>query len=536
MNKLKQKNGAQAFFSAMVDAGITDCFANPGTSEMQLVYEMGLTDDIQQVLCLQENVVTGACDGYNRMSEKPALALLHMGAGFANGLCNLHNARKAGSGMVVLCGDNADYHYRSVEHTMLTPIKHLAEAAADFIKQTKSADDLAVTGAQAARIAKIGQGKIAVVTASTNHHWEPTTVSVKATDPEPLNIVTDETIERVKTLLTNGKRSAIVLDKRCLIHGLEIAGQIAAATGVEVMVPTITPRFPRGEGRVIAKQIPYVPELAFETLKDIEQMILLGTDFPATSFAYQEKPIVKIPESCEVFIMATSENDTLDAFNRLGEIIGTTDAKKVKRQERVEFDIPAGSITPEALAQSLCNLIPENAIVVDESATLGMTVFEETNGARKHDWLMNPSGGGIGAGLPCALGAAVASPDRKILALQADGCGMYTPQTLWSIARTNCDMTIVILKNDKYAILQIELARVRESEPTDKMTSMLDIDKPSIDWVKMAESQGIPATSATTVEEFQKQLAEALAHKGPRLIEACIDQDMGPMMAMVARQ
>ena len=533
---MKQKNGAQAFFSAMVDAGITDCFANPGTSEMQLVYEMGLTDDIQPVLCLQENVVTGACDGYNRMAEKPALALLHMGSGFANGLCNLHNARKAGSGMVVLCGDNADYHYRSVEHTMQTPIKHLAEAAADFIKQTQSADDLAVSGAQAARIAKIGQGKVAVVTASTNHHWESTTVSVKAQDPEPLYRVTDETIEKVKALLSNGKRSAIVLDKRCLIHGLETAGKIAAATGVEVMVPTITARFPRGEGRVIARQIPYVPEMAAVALKDVDQMILLGTDFPATSFAYQEKPIVKIPESCEVFVMATSENDTLDALNRLGETVGTVDANNVKRQERVEFGSHTGELTPEALARSLCSLIPENGIVVDESATLGFAVFEETNGARKHDWLMNPAGGGIGAGLPVALGASTACPDRKVIALQADGCAMYTPQALWSIARSNCDMTIIILKNDKYAILQIELARVRESEPTDKMLSMLDIDKPSIDWVKMAEALGIAATKATNTEEFHKQLTEALDHKGPRLIEACIVQDMSPMMAMVAKK
>jgi len=180
-------------------------------------------------------------------------------------------------------------------------------------------------------------------------------------------------------------------------------------------------------------------------------------------------------------------------------------------------------------------LMPENTIVSDESATMGMQMFSLTQNAKAHDWLMSPNGGGIGHGLPVALGAAVAGNGRKVLALQADGCGMYTPQALWSIARENLNVTIVILKNDRYGILEVELARVRESAANDKMMSMLEIDKPSIDWVKIAGGMGVPATSASTAEEFYQQLSEALDHKGPRLIEAVVAQDLSPMVNMVAR-
>jgi acetolactate synthase-1/2/3 large subunit len=110
---------------------------------------------------------------------------------------------------------------------------------------------------------------------------------------------------------------------------------------------------------------------------------------------------------------------------------------------------------------------------------------------------------------------------------------MYTPQTLWTIAREQADVTLVVLKNESYGILNIELARVREGDPNEKMLSMLHINKPSLDWVKLAESQGVPATRATTAEEFHQQFATAMSTKGPRLIEAQIVQNLQPAIEAV---
>jgi len=169
--------------------------------------------------------------------------------------------------------------------------------------------------------------------------------------------------------------------------------------------------------------------------------------------------------------------------------------------------------------------MPDNAIVSDEAATCGLAMFPVTVNAPPHDW-MTLAGGAIGQGLPLSLGAAIACPDRKVIALQADGSAMYTVQALWSMARENTDVTVVIFNNRSYAILNIELARVGAGQPTPKTLSILDLSRPDINWVEISEGMGVPATRATTAGEFHQQFAGAMASKGPRLIEAMVVQQM----------
>ena len=533
--KSKALNGAQGLFRSLVKNGINTCFANPGTSEMQLIYEMGLSDDIRPVLCLQENVVTGAADGYHRMTGTPALTLLHLGVGLANGLSGMHNARKAGSGMVTIVGDNADYHqHNDVEVSMKKPISHLAEPVSDWVKTTQSPDDLVISCGQAVQIARQGHGKITTIISATNHHWGRCDVELPAMAPLPTPSVSGETVENMAALLRNGKRTAIVLGKQAVIDGLETAGKIAAACNADILTETVTTRMPRGEGRVLATPIPYIAEMSLQALSQYEQLILIGTKKPFISIAYEGKPVSKVPDSCVVFTLATADTDYVAALSDLCIAAEADNATGVKRHARAEVSKPSGELNAEAIAQSMTALMPEDCIVVDEGATIGFEIFPGTAGARRHDWLMSVSGGAIGQGLPNALGAAVACPDRKVLALQADGSGMYTNQALWSIARENCDVTIVILRNDAYAILQLELARVRKGDANDKMLSMMELDKPTIDWVDMASGMGIRGSRATTAEEFHQQLQNALAEKGPRLIEAQVAQDLTPFIEMVA--
>ena len=179
--------------------------------------------------------------------------------------------------------------------------------------------------------------------------------------------------------------------------------------------------------------------------------------------------------------------------------------------------------------------MPENAILVDEGATMGLSMFKQTVGAASHDYLFGVCGGAIGGGLPLALGAAIACPDRKVIALEGDGCAMYTPQALWSMAREKANVTVVVLKNDNYAILEVELARVRETETNSKMRSMMGLNNPTLDWVKIAEGHGVAATRATTAEEFHQQLASALNDSGPRLIAAQVSQDLKPLIDLVRK-
>ncbi|HTS56061.1 MAG TPA: acetolactate synthase large subunit [Terriglobales bacterium] len=521
-------NGAQALFKALTDAGLDTCFANPGTSEMQLVYEMGRTQDTRAVLCLEENVVTGAADGYARMARKPAFTLLHVGSGFANGIANLHNAGRANTMIVNVVGANATYHQPNfAEHELINgTIVDLARVVSHWAHQAKSASDLAVLGALAARYSRIGAGKICTVIAPTNCHWDPTVAPPVPAPPMETSKVSPQTIQEVVALLSNGKKTAILLGSHALYgDGLEFAGRIAAKTGADLLAETTPSRLARGEGRVAVEKIPYLPEQAIPFFQKYAQLILVGALFPVTTFAYKGKPVIKVPADCLVTALATVDHDIWAALGDLAKAVGAP-SQPVTRRARSQNAPPTGVLTDDSVGQSIGVGLPENAILVTDSPTTEAALYRRTEGARAHDYLFGECGGAIGGGLPVGLGAAVACPNRKTVIFEGDGSGMYTPQALWTMAREKVDVTVVVVKNENYGILNIELARVREGEANEKMLSMMHLDNPSLDWVKIAEGQGVPATRATTAEEFHKQFDAAMSTKGPHLIEAKIVQNL----------
>jgi acetolactate synthase-1/2/3 large subunit len=528
-------NGAQSLFKALTDAGLDTCFANPGTSEMQLVYEMGRSDAVRPILCLQENVVTGAADGYGRMAGKPAFTLLHVGSGFANGIANLHNAGRGNTPLVNIVGANASYHQPNFpEHELIGgKITELAGVVSHWTREAKSAAEMGLLGAEAVRQAMSGSGRISTLIAPTNCHWDPAPDAPVVTDPLPTPRVSQGDIATTVELLGNGRKTALLLGAHALREeGLELAGCIAAKTGAQLLAETFPARLARGEGRVQVQLVPYFLEMAQQFFTEYEQVILVGALPPVSTFAYQGSAMHKLPAACDLWTFASPDHDVLAGLRDLLEATGASDAQ-ADRCQRIEPEPPAGVLGAGAIGQSVSSLMPEDAILVDEGATAGLELYLHTQGARRHEYLYAIPGAAIGNGLPVALGAAVACPDRKVVALQADGSGMYTNQALWSMARENCDITIVILKNDAYAVLNIELARVREDEPTPKMQSLLELDDPSIDWVSLAQSMGVAAVSVSTAEDFHVEFERAMANRGPSLIEATIVQDLQPVVDLI---
>lgn len=524
-------------FKALTDAGLDTCFANPGTSEMQLVYEMGRTNDTRAVLCLQENVVTGAADGYGRMAGRPAFTLLHVGSGFANGMAHLHNAGRANTPIVNVVGANATYHQHNfAEHELINGrIVDLARVVSHWAQEAKSASDLALLGAMAARYSRIGAGKVCTVVAPTDCHWDPAVAPPVPAAALETPRVSPETIQELVSLLSNGRKTGLVLGSRALqVEGLELAGRIAAATGVDLLAETTPSRFARGEGRVPVEKIPYLPEEAVPFLKKYAQLILVGARFPVTTFAYKGKPVIKVSPDCQVTTLATVDHDILIALGDLAKAVGAPSQPAARRDRSMEGP-PTGVLTDDAVGRSIGLLLPEDAIVVVDSPTTEGALYRRTEGARAHDYLQAENGGAIGGGMPVGLGASVACPNRKTVVFEGDGSGMYTPQTLWTMAREKADVTVVVMKNENYAILNIELARVREGEANEKMLSMMHLNNPSLDWVKLAEAQGVPASRATTAEEFHRQFEAAMGTKGPRLIEARIVQTLQPAIDGVHR-
>ncbi len=513
-------NGAEALLNTLVDGGIEICFANPGTSEMQLVQAIGQTEAMRPVLCLFEGVVSGAADGYARMADKPAATLLHLGSGFSNSLANMHNARRAGSPIVNIVGDHASYHLQ-FDAPLTSDLPAIARWGSHHTEIARSPEDLSAAGARTLQAAQRGNGQIATLIAPADFAWTEATEAASALPaPKPLAVGTQR-IERAAEAMRGEGRTCVLLGGRALReHNLAALGAIAEAHDLTLMCATFPTRLARGEGRVPVQRLPYFAEQAMEVLAPFERLILLGTAAPVSFFAYPDKESWLTPEHCELILLAEASEDIDGTIKALVDELAI-DPEPKRVSEFVRQDITEDALTPLTIGQVVTNELPEQAIVCDEGNTSSLPLFLITAQARAHDWL-TLTGGAIGQGLPLALGAALACPERKVVALEADGSAMYTIQALWSMARENADVTVVLFNNSSYAILNIELARVGAGEGNTKTLSMLDLSNPSMSFASIAEGLGVPATQARSAAEFQTQFRAAMRRKGPQLIEAIL--------------
>jgi len=515
-------NGAENLLQTLEQAGVEVCFANPGTSEMHLVTAIGRSPRMRAILCLFEGVVSGAADGYARMTDKPALTLLHLGSGFANSMANQHNAMRAHVPLVNMVGDHATYHLK-YDAPLTSDVLAHARIVSNWARASESADDLALAGAEAVQAALRGAGKVATFIAPANHAWDPATTEVSALEAAGLESVGQDAVEAAAQRLANNRKTVLFLGGRALREeSLEAAGRIAATTGARLICEVFPTRLQRGAGRVAVERLPYFAEAAVAALEGTEQMILVGTKAPVAFFAYPGKPGWLAPEKCDLHTLASVDQDPLPALQAVAQRLGT-DIEPEVAPRASDLPAPSGVLSPVAIGQSVTRFLPDDAIVVDEAATCGLGIFPVTGQAAPHDWL-TLTGGAIGIGLPLALGASIGCPERKVVALQADGSAMYTVQALWTMAREQNDVTVVIMNNRSYAILNIELARVGAGQPNAKTLSMLDLSQPDLDFVALAEGMGIRAVRATTAEEFDNAFRDAMARQGPQLIEAMVVQ------------
>ncbi len=513
-------NGAEALLRTAVSAGVDLCLANPGTTEMQLVAALDAVPGMRAVLGLFEGVCTGAADGYARMTRKPALTLLHLGPGFANGIANLHNARRARSPVVNLIGDHASWHL-ACDAPLTSDIESLARSVSAWVRTSASAKELARDGAEAIRAALAPRGGVATLIVPQDCAWDPAEGPARVAPPPMPESVADAAIESAAKALCSGEATALCLGGEALSErGLRAAARIAAATGCRALVETFVARLERGGDLPAFERLPYFPEQAREVLAPCRHVLLAGTREPVAFFGYQGDASRLCPESARSHTLAAAGQDVVGALEALAQRIGAAAAPRGASQAPRPAR-PTGPLDPARLGQALAALQPEGAIVVDEAATTGLAYAAFAAGAPRHT-LLGLTGGAIGQGLPCAAGAAIACPDRKVIAFQADGSGMYTVQSLWSMARESLDVVTVVCSNRAYRILQAELARAGIAEPGRNARSLTDLSHPELDWVSLARGLGVPGTRAETAESFCEAFARALAEPGPALIEAVL--------------
>lgn len=510
-------NGAQALITTMVNNGVTVCFANPGTSEMHFVAALDTVPEMRGVLTLFEGVATGAADGYARMSGDPAAVLLHLGPGLGNALANLHNARRARVPMVVVIGDHATYH-KKYDAPLESDIDSVAGTVSGFVRRSMDPADVADDAAAAIAFVR-GEQRIATLILPADVSWsDGARPAGLAASQDGSTIPVPEDIEAA---LTSGASTVILIGGDATrAKGLDAAARLAHHCGARLFCETFPTRLERGAGIPAAERIAYFGEAAAAQLGGTRHLILAGAASPVTFFGYPGKPSDLVPAGCTVHALAGPVGAAA-ALERLADRLAPDTTAPTAPATRPA--LPSGPLTVQTSAETIGALLPERAIVVDESNTSGFLLPSATAGAPAHDWL-TLTGGAIGFALPVAIGAALAAPDRPVLCLESDGSAMYTLSALWTHARERLDITTVVYANHAYDILRIELQRVGAATPDQppgpKTESLLDLTGPTLDFVQIAEGMGVPARRVGTAEELAEALAWAFGEPGPHLIEA----------------
>jgi acetolactate synthase-1/2/3 large subunit len=515
--RTESPNGAQVLARVLCESGIDHCFVNPGTTEVSILGALEAQNPMRVVLCLFEGVATGAADGFGRMADRPAATLMHCGPGLANGVANLHNARRARTPVVNLVGDHPDWHVPE-DPPLASDVGSLARPVSDWVRRVSSADTIAGDAREAVLSASGVPGRVATLIVPADCQWDRVG-SVNGGAPAAVAgqhasiAVADQRIQRVAQVLDRHAARAVLLLGGSALRArpLESAARVAARTGVRLMCTGFPARLEQGGGLPRIERVPYIADAADAVFEDVDVVVLAGAPEPVCYFADETRRTRLIPEHVGLETLARPFEAVAESLEQLANRLR---APSFEADVAGPARVPEGGLSGHTVALALAATLPEHAVVVDEGVSIAGAFLRVCAGAPRHSYLAL-TGGSCGQGLPLALGAAMACPDRKVVALVGDGSAMYTVQALWTHAQHALDIVTVIYANDGYRILEAELAH-----RTGAASQSLAFGRPSIDWVGLAQSLGVPACRATTAEDLVNALRRAIAGRGPQLIEA----------------
>jgi acetolactate synthase-1/2/3 large subunit len=512
-------NGAELLVKTAIGMGIKVCFANPGTTELPIVGAFDKVTGIRTYLGLFEGVCTGAADGYGRMLDKPAMVLLHLGPGLANGIANLHNARRAKSPVLNVVGEHATWH-RDADPPLAMDIESLARTFSGWWRTNKSAQDIPSDIADAVTATQLGQ----VATLIVPHDYQLAECDGQQVKElgSPFDPLESNSIEKAASRLRSFRKVLLMLGGRALREpGLKAAARIQRRIGCDLLAPTLPGYMEHGPGLPMVERLPYFPERAVDVISRYEVVLFAGAPEPVTFFGYPGVRSRILADEQERIILCSDRQNVVEALDCLAAALGAPSHLSINddpltKPKRPE--IPSGELTAERTCLTLAALQPENAIIVDEAVTTGLSYLLSPASLPAYT-VMTVSGGSIGQGIPCATGAAIACPDRPVIDLQADGSALYTVQGLWTQAREELNVTTLICSNRSYRILQMELSRSGVATNGPNTRGLTELTKPPIDWVRIAQGFGVPGVSVSTAEDLARELGKALIEPGPHLIE-----------------
>jgi acetolactate synthase-1/2/3 large subunit len=512
-------NGAELLIRAAAASGIRYCFANPGTTEIPLVSAMASEPSVKPVLSLFEGVCTGAADGFGRIARKPAMTLTHLGPGFANGVANLHNARRANTPIVNVIGDHASWHL-NYDPPLTSDIHALAGAVSGWVRASRATDNIGEDLQGAVEAAWQPRGQIASLILPMDLQAKP--ANPRASFAEicpPVRHFLEDEVDAVARAYRSGKRLIFIVgDDGLSVEGLEAAGRLADLPGMKLVAETFPRLSYRGGGLPDLDRLPYFPEIAIDLLNEYDLVVRAGVPEPVSYFGY-EGVASRLAERDRLLTLTGVGGDVPGALNALADALNAPPFEPGPAGSG-ELSLPGSgeALTPQAVGQVLAAALPEDSIVSVEGGTCGYPFFTVSAAAARHRVMTN-TGGAIGQGIPVGFGAALAEEGTPVFCLQSDGSAHYTIQTLWSIAREGLPVVILIAANHRYGILQKELRRFGMDDLSAQARALTELDSPCVDWLDLARGYGVPACRARSTDELQTALKTAHASAGPYLIE-----------------
>lgn len=513
--------GAEALIRTLVASGIETCFGNPGTSEMHFVASVDKVPQLRNILCLAEGVVTGAAAGYGRIAGKPAATLLHLGIGFGNGIANLQNGLRGGAPIVNIIGDHATFHPDPGSPLGPRILEGAVPTVSGWVGCPKTVAELSPMVVQAVMAALGPPRTIATLVLPADVSWSDGAAAIESVSLPAAPSFDESRLSEIERLLRSGELCLFLIGGQAETGDcLQALSRIAQATGAQVLTGTSFSKIARGAGMPSFGRLAYRVEGATAQLAAARYLVLIDTIAPVLTFGYPNTKSELTPEGCEIVPFLTAADDVASVLGELADRVAA--GVKPIGHPASNRDAPTGALDAASIAQAVTAAMPDNSIVVDSSVSMSLGSQPALFGAARHDWMTGSPGGAIGGGLPCALGAAVAAPGRRVIALEADGSAMYNIQCLWTMARENVDVTMIILNNRSYAILKAELERVGASHSPGAL-AMLDLSHPPLSFVDIARGMGVDGRAVRTAEQLNEALVYSLGRSGPYLIEAQLE-------------
>ena len=508
-------NGAEVLTATLTQGGVDTVFMNPGTTELDLVDTFTSVPGMRCVLTLFEGVASGAADGFGRIAGYPAATLLHLGPGLANAAANFHNARRARTPVISIVGEHTRAH-QPLDPPLASDIAGIAKTHSKFVEAITSSDQICTAVATALATATTAPKGVATLLFPADLAWEPSRQSGEHLAASRSWTPDTEALKRAATALV--RPGAVIfaggdaLRKPALNELAKLCSR-----GAQIFAETFPAVHERGGNLPRISRLPYLPEQAIALLERATALILIGAPQPISFFGYRGTPSILTPSGCEIIEVVPPGFPCLGAIEALAEEAGLSDPYLPPVPTEPMLQAQQSHLDAVGLASAIASSIESGTIVVDEANTGGVALQGPTSDSPEHIWLTVP-GGSIGEGIPLAIGAALAEPNSRVLALVADGSSLYTIQGLWTIARERLPVTVVILNNLRYAILQYEASR--RSPVTEELRKLTSLDSPAINYRKLAEGFGIKADVAHTPFELLQQLHGAALRPEPVLIEA----------------